>query len=219
MVAAVQVHSVRLRRDRICVALEHKVLVYNFADLRLLHSIETLSNPGGILALSAAAEQTILACPGLHVGQVPLPFLPRAPSRGTQLARLHRTDRRALPGEVPYGVQRTMDRVSHITPCPKHWHAQRGKGAELTQPDLGMQKSPQQRPVLTATALQSDRWGGAQVRMELYDVRRTKFIQAHSSGLAALSLSLNGRLLATASDRGTLLRIYSTADGSKLQVK
>lgn len=63
-------HSVRLRRDRICVALEHKVLVYNFADLRLLHSIETLSNPGGILALSAAAEQTILACPGLHVGQV-----------------------------------------------------------------------------------------------------------------------------------------------------
>mmetsp|Transcript_14594 Transcript_14594/g.44109 ORF Transcript_14594/g.44109 Transcript_14594/m.44109 type:complete len:360 (+) Transcript_14594:296-1375(+) len=119
-----QVHSVRLRRDRICVALEHKVLVYNFADLRLLHSIETLSNPGGILALSAAAEQTILACPGLHVGQV---------------------------------------------------------------------------------------------RMELYDVRRTKFIQAHSSGLAALSLSLNGRLLATASDRGTLVRIYSTADGSKLQ--
>ncbi len=60
----------RLRRDRIVVALEHKVLVYNFADLRLLHSIETLSNPGGILALSAAAEQTILACPGLHAGQV-----------------------------------------------------------------------------------------------------------------------------------------------------
>lgn len=119
-----QVHAVRLRRDRIVVALEHKVLVYNFADLRLLHSIETLSNPGGIIALSAAAEQTILACPGLHVGQV---------------------------------------------------------------------------------------------RMELYDVRRTKFIQAHSSGLASLALSLNGKLLATASERGTLVRVYATADGSKLQ--
>jgi hypothetical protein len=44
--------------------------VYNFADLRLLHSIETLSNPTGIIALSAAAEQTTLACPGLHAGQV-----------------------------------------------------------------------------------------------------------------------------------------------------
>ena len=70
----------RLRRDRICVALEHKVLVYNFADLRLLHSIETLSNPTGILALSAAAEQTILACPGLHVGQVERPRHLTAPS-------------------------------------------------------------------------------------------------------------------------------------------
>ena len=86
-VAAAQVHSVRLRRDRICVALEHKVLVYNFADLRLLHSIETLSNPGGILALSAAAEQTILACPGLHVGQVPHPLPPRAQSCGLRQSR------------------------------------------------------------------------------------------------------------------------------------
>lgn len=60
----------KLRRERIGVALEHKVLVYNFADLRLLHSIETLSNPSGLLALSAAADHTVLACPGLHSGQV-----------------------------------------------------------------------------------------------------------------------------------------------------
>ena len=57
-----------------------------------------------------------------------------------------------------------------------------------------------------------------QVRVELYDVRRTKFIQAHSSSLACLALSLNGRLLATASEKGTLVRIYSTSDGAKLQV-
>ena len=55
--------------------------------------------------------------------------------------------------------------------------------------------------------------------MELYDVRRTKFVQAHSSGLAALALSLDGKLLATASQRGTLVRIHSTADCTKLQVR
>ena len=54
--------------------------------------------------------------------------------------------------------------------------------------------------------------------MELYDVRRTKFIQAHSSPLVCMALSLDGKLLATASERGTLVRIHSTADASKLQV-
>jgi hypothetical protein len=61
---------VRLRRDRIVVALEHKVLSYNFADLKLLHQIETLGNSRGLLALSSAADATVLACPGLHTGQV-----------------------------------------------------------------------------------------------------------------------------------------------------
>lgn len=46
-----------------------QVLVYNFADLRLLHAIETLSNPGGLLALSPSADSAVLACPGLHPGQ------------------------------------------------------------------------------------------------------------------------------------------------------
>ncbi|KAL4423750.1 hypothetical protein ABPG75_001051 [Micractinium tetrahymenae] len=118
------VHAVRLRKDRIAVALEHRVLVYNFADLRLLHTIETLTNPSGLLALSPSADAAVLACPGLHPGQV---------------------------------------------------------------------------------------------RVELYDTRRTKFIPAHNSSLAALALSNNGKLLATASEKGTLVRIFSTADGSKLR--
>ena len=71
----------KLRRDRIVVALEHKVLIYNFADLRLLHSIETQSNPAGLLALSAAAEQTVLACPGLHNGQVGVRQVQGSPSQ------------------------------------------------------------------------------------------------------------------------------------------
>ncbi|CAL8461731.1 g1262 [Coccomyxa elongata] len=119
-----QVRAVRLRRDKIVVALEHKVLMYNFADLRLEHSTETLSNPNGLVALSPCPEHNVLACPGLHCGQV---------------------------------------------------------------------------------------------RVELYDVRRTKFIQAHTSALACIALSQDGKMLATASERGTLVRIHSTTEGTKLQ--
>lgn len=46
--------------------------MYNFADLKLLHQIETLSNPRGLVAVSSTAESTVLACPGLHLGQVGL---------------------------------------------------------------------------------------------------------------------------------------------------
>ena len=51
-------------------SIPQQVLVYNFADLRLLHAIETLSNPAGLLALSPSADSAVLACPGLHAGQV-----------------------------------------------------------------------------------------------------------------------------------------------------
>eukprot|EP00884_Botryococcus_braunii_P006611 jgi/Botrbrau1/15951/Bobra.0260s0012.1 len=56
-----------------------------------------------------------------------------------------------------------------------------------------------------------------QVRVELYDVRRTKFISAHTSQLACMTISQDGKMLATASERGTLVRIHSTHDGVRLQ--
>lgn len=119
-----QVRSVRLRRDRIVVALEHKVLVYNFADLKLLHQIETLANSKGLVSISSATDITVLACPGLHTGQV---------------------------------------------------------------------------------------------RIELYDRRQTKFISAHNNPLSCLCLSLDGKRLATSSEKGTLIRVWNTADGQLLQ--
>eukprot|EP00798_Chlamydomonas_sp_ICE-L_P004834 gene4834-34587_t len=119
-----KIRAVRLRRDRIVVALEHKVLVYNFADLKLLSQIETVSNVKGLVAVSSVADSTVLACPGLHTGQV---------------------------------------------------------------------------------------------RIELYDRRQTKFISAHNNALSCMALSLDGKRLCTASEKGTLIRVWNTADGQNLQ--
>lgn len=119
-----EVRAVRLRRDRIVVVLEHKIYVYNFADLKLLHQIETIANPRGLCALSAASNSTVLACLGLHRGQV---------------------------------------------------------------------------------------------RVEHYGLKKTKFIPAHDSHLACFSLTVDGHLLATASFKGTLVRIFNSLDGTKLR--
>ncbi|KAL2649683.1 hypothetical protein R1flu_017811 [Riccia fluitans] len=56
-----------------------------------------------------------------------------------------------------------------------------------------------------------------EVRVELYSQKKTKFIQAHDSSLACFGLTLDGSLLATASTKGTLIRIFNTNDGTKLQ--
>ncbi|KAJ4955521.1 hypothetical protein NE237_012304 [Protea cynaroides] len=119
-----EVRAVRLRRDRIVVVLEQKILVYNFADLKLLHQIETISNPKGLCAVSQESGSLILVCPGVLKGQI---------------------------------------RVVH------------------------------------------------------YVSKRTKFIMAHDSRIACFALTQDGKLLATASTKGTLVRIFSTLDGALIQ--
>lgn len=119
-----RVLRVALHRNAVAVALEHKVLVYGFADLRLAASAETAANPRGLLALAAGPDAELLACPGLHAGQV---------------------------------------------------------------------------------------------RLEWTVTRRTRFVQAHDGALGALALTPAGTHLATASEKGTLIRVWATADGTRLR--
>ncbi|CAN6805317.1 unnamed protein product [Brassica oleracea] len=119
-----QVVAVKLRRKHIVVVLERSVYVYNFTNLKVQSIIETAVNPRGLCCVSQAEAKAVLACPGLHPGQV-------------------------------------------------------------------------------------------QVR----DLKRNivKVIKAHDSDVACMSLTLDGSLLATASTKGTLIRIFNSLDGTLLQ--
>jgi len=117
----VPVRGVRLRRDKVVVALAHKIFVYNFSDLKMEQQIDTAANERGLCAISPTTERTVMACPGLNRGQV---------------------------------------------------------------------------------------------RVELFDLGTTKFIAAHETALACLGLSADGSLLATASEKGTLIRIFDTHTAS-----
>lgn len=58
--------------------------------------------------------------------------------------------------------------------------------------------------------------GTSRGREEL-PTRNSLVISAHDSGLACMALTLDGNLLATASDRGTLIRVFNTQDGAPLK--
>ena len=119
-----EVRGVKLRRDRVVVVLEHKIYIYNFADLKLIDHIETYQNSRGLIALSSSSTNTVLVCPGLQKGHL---------------------------------------------------------------------------------------------RIELYDQKKTTLIDAHESALACITLNTDGTRVATASDTGTLIRIFDTATGQALQ--
>ena len=119
-----EVKAVRLRRDRIVVVLEHRIYVYNFEDLKLLHQIETVSNPLGLCALCPNSQHIVLTCPGVHRGHV---------------------------------------------------------------------------------------------RIDLYDIKKTNFIAAHETTLSAMTLNADGTRLATASEKGTLVRVFDTTNSQLLQ--
>ncbi|KAF5803232.1 putative transcription factor WD40-like family [Helianthus annuus] len=56
-----------------------------------------------------------------------------------------------------------------------------------------------------------------QIRLEHYGSKQTKFVMAHDSRIVCLALTHDGSLLATASSKGTLVRVFNTLDGSLVQ--
>ncbi|KAG5182179.1 WD40-repeat-containing domain protein [Tribonema minus] len=119
-----EVKAVKLRRDRVVVALAHKIYVYRFSDLKLLDQINTIKNESGLLALCPDSSNMVLACPGISRGHV---------------------------------------------------------------------------------------------NVELYDTRKSTLVPAHESDLAQLALNSDGSLVATASDKGTLIRVFDTSSGALVQ--
>ena len=119
-----EVKAVRLRRDKVVVVLEFKVLLYKFADLSCVLEIDTVSNTKGLCALCPSPNHAVLACPGNHRGHV---------------------------------------------------------------------------------------------RVELLEHRKTFSVQAHNSPLSCLTLTLEGSRVATASEKGTIVRVFDAFTGKQMQ--
>lgn len=63
-----EIRSVKLRKDKVIVVLEHKIYVYNFQNLKMIEVIDTCANPKGLVSLSASKDICVLAAPDKNVG-------------------------------------------------------------------------------------------------------------------------------------------------------
>lgn len=89
--------------------------------------------------------------------------------------------------------------IDAIETCPNH------KGLVALNPD----------PENTVLATPDPQKG--YVRVNVYEKNKSFKIPAHNGALSAICLNYKGTLLATASDKGTVIRIYSTETGQPLQ--
>ncbi|ORY85744.1 WD40-repeat-containing domain protein [Protomyces lactucae-debilis] len=140
--------AVKLNRKRLVAVLSQNLYVYDIANMKLLHTIETSPNPNAICALSSSSDACYIAYPS------PTPM----PSSGADGAPAHAPV--ANPAHVPVSGDVLIYDASSLQPV--------------------------------------------------------NVVEAHKSPLSCIALSSDGTKLATASDKGTIIRVFSVPGADKL---
>ncbi|KAI8644216.1 WD40-repeat-containing domain protein [Parasitella parasitica] len=135
--------SVKMNRKRLIVVLEKQIFVYDISNMKLLHTLDTISNPQAICALSPSSDNCYLAYQPLRASDY-----------------------------------YTTSSYSNSSP---------------TYNGIG--------------------------DIEIYDANTMKLeniVQAHKSTISCISMNLEGTLMATASEKGTVIRVFTIPRADKV---
>ncbi|ODQ65467.1 WD40 repeat-like protein [Nadsonia fulvescens var. elongata DSM 6958] len=141
--------AVKLNRKRLVVLLEEQIYIYDISNMKLLHTIETASNPQAVAALSPSSENCYFVYP--------------SPGPSSTLSN------------DPMNNNNTRDKVN-------------GGAGSATRT-------------------------GEVIIMDALSLQPVNVIEAHKSPLSFVAMNAAGTLIATASDKGTIIRVFSIPDG------
>ncbi|KAG0684266.1 autophagy protein [Pichia californica] len=182
--------SIRMNRERLIVLLEEIIYIYDITNMRLLHTIEIPSNPTGLVALSLNTENNYLAYPSPQK-------VSKVNNNGTNASNngignnQSAIDVTGLNGQHP-----SASNTSHLQ------NALAGSHDDL----VGLND-----PNITQNVRNGD-----VIIFDCKSLQPITVIDAHKTQLAAMAFSHDGSLLATASDKGTIVRVFSVERGVKL---
>lgn len=184
--------KVKLTRSRMVVLLEEQIYLYDIASMKLLHTIETSPNASGICAVSNLDVSLGTGSSGSGGGPLGSGSSGSSGSvKSTESAESH--SYLAYPSPPKTAIHDSL-LVSGINT---------NGGLHSKQNNIQSVSNAPNRI-------------GDVIIFDVDLLQPVCVIEAHKSTLAAMSLSSDGSLLATASDKGTIVRVFSVATGTKL---
>ncbi|ORY05100.1 WD40 repeat-like protein [Basidiobolus meristosporus CBS 931.73] len=186
-----EVKNVKLRGDRIVVVLENRIFVYTLcATPQKLQVYETADNAKGLVALSSSQEFSILAFPGKKLGHLQVVDLNAvAPPLDPTSLPDYLTDQTFPGADLGYS---TINRYATTSLC-----------SMPTQPKshtIRRYSKPSSHPTNIACGSTSN----------------MSIIAAHTTALSVMAISPDGAKIATASIKGTLIRVFDSSSGMLL---
>lgn len=202
--------SVKMNKLRLVVLLKEQIYIYDISNMRLLHTIETNSNKLGIITLSSNSNNEYLAYPSP-------PKIINSDIK-SNLTTNNITISSSVGGKLKTGSLGD-DGVTGI---------QKVKTTNDNDDDDNDDNEPNENETIntnedskndnnTSTVNSNNIVkNGDVILFDLKSLQPTMVIEAHKGSIAALALSNDGSLLATASEKGTIIRVFSVETGGKL---
>ncbi|KAJ1912403.1 Phosphatidylinositol 3,5-bisphosphate-binding protein [Mycoemilia scoparia] len=185
------VHRVLLKRHHIVVVLRNKCVICSLESRpKKLHAFDTFYNDKGVGAVSSDPDTNILVFPGRQRGHIQIVDLDSVVIMGPQ---------------------------SSSTSSSKAKHQQH-------QRDGGGSNGGSRNPSLSPSKSSSPHDGGKKHHHnydkasseEIVHLSNINIIPAHSTAISALAINSTGTRVASASEKGTLIRVFNTVNGTLL---
>ncbi|GAV55405.1 hypothetical protein ZYGR_0AV00360 [Zygosaccharomyces rouxii] len=192
--------SVKMNKSRLVVLLQEQIYIYDISNMRLLHTIDTNPNTRGVMAMSPSLENCYLVYP---------------------------SPPKVINSEIKTNATTNNINVTSTSgsiPQLQHQHRQQFDGS---MGSVGDELDPSSSDIPIQEELHSDPQNnkggsgnviknGDVILFNLKTLQPTMVIEAHKGEIASLALSLDGSLLATASEKGTIIRVFSVETGVKI---
>lgn len=198
--------SVKMNKSRLAVLLKEQIYIYDISNMRLLHTIETISNPHGIVALSPSTENSYLVYPS------PPKVINSEIKQNVTTNNINvstggngPTSDMGQAGSDPREVSGNTDNHSNVT---------QGGASTFSPGKSGITAAD--KPQSSKNDHNSIIKNGDVILFNTKTLQPTMVIEAHKGEIAALALSFDGTLLATASEKGTIIRVFNVETGVKM---